>query len=367
LKFLSEQELEELDQLTKSSKSRYTPGGWKEWAKARCSLILSGDSAPHHELAWQWAESLQPGIAPPAFIAAWNRGAGKSAVFQAMCCRWADTLQRRFVLMINETQDQSDKSVQAVAEQLEANGIEVARNPLGAPRGWRQNMIRTADGFNLLGIGWATAIRGVRMGALRPDVIFIEDVDDRLDTPALTEKKKTIITQTFLAAGAPGMAVAFGQNVILSGGLMQAQVEGTADFLTNRTVSLVRAVDGLEIGYRDNENGTRTPFIESGTSTWPSRLTAEVLNSQLEQMGVRAFLREFQHLVSEQGGGLWDNLPFRYIADCLQEGSFPVPVKADGLPYFDKIVVSVDPSGSRRGDEAGIVAVSYTHLTLPTM
>jgi phage terminase large subunit-like protein len=40
-----------------------------------------------------------------------------------------------------------------------------------------------------------------------------------------------------------------------------------------------------------------------------------------------------------------------------------VPVKEDGLPYFDSIVVAVDPSGSRRGDEAGIVAAGK--FTLP--
>ena len=335
---------------------------WREWSKRRATHLLSDDPAPHHVQAWEWAESLEVGVSPPTFIAAWNRGAAKSGTFQGMCCRWADTLKRRFVLLVNETQEQSNRSVQAVAETLEANGIEAARNPLGASRGWRQNMIRTADGFNLLGLGWDVATRGVRLGELRPDVIFFEDVDGRLDTRATTEKKRTIITQTFLAAGAPGLAVAFGQNVILSGGLMDQQVSGTADFLTNRIVSLVPAVHDLEIGYRDQPDGTKIPFIARGTPTWPQRLSLEVLDGFLAQMGVRAFLREFQHEVAEQGGGLWDNLPFRYLADELAEEIFPAPVKADGLPHFDRIVVAVDPSGSRRGDEAGIVAAGSFSL-----
>jgi hypothetical protein len=263
-------------------------------------------------------------------------------------------------LLINETQEQSNRSLGAISETLEANGIKAALNPLGAQRGWRQNMIRTEGGFNVLALGWDTAMRGVRMGELRPDVIFIEDIDGRLDTKATTEKKKVVLTQTFLPAGAPGLAVAFGQNVILPGGLMDQQVNGTADFLTNRIVSLVPAIYDLEIDFRDLPDGTVLPYIASGTSAWPQRLSLPVMESFLQQMGVRAFLREYQHEVEEQGGGLWDGYEFRYAED-LQ--SIPgLTLMPDGLPRFERIAVAVDPSGSRRGDEAGIVAAGSFRL-----
>lgn len=253
----------------------------------------------------------------------------------------------------------------AVAETLEANGIEPARNPLGASRGWRKDMIRTADGFNLVAVGWDVATRGIRLGEMRPDVILFDDVDGRLDTKATTEKKKTVLTQTFIPAGAPGLAVAFGQNVILADGLMDQLVTGTADFLTNRRVSFVRAIEGLSIDFKENSDGTRVPFIASGVSTWPQRLTIAVLNGFLAAMGVRAFLREFQHDIEEASGGLWDGTPIRYVGDVDDAGkvSFPVPLLENGLPRFDEIVVAVDPSGSRRGDEAGIVAAGS--FTLP--
>lgn len=304
--------------------------------------MLSAGFAPHHEQAWEWAASLVPGVSPPTFVAAWNRGAAKSGTFQGWCCWWAFTLRRRFVLVVTETQEQATKFVSAVAETLEANGIEPARNPLGASRGWRKDMIRTADGFNLVAVGWDVATRGIRLGELRPDVILFDDVDGRLDTPQATEKKRTILTQTFLPAGAPGLAVAFGQNVIKADGLMDQLVKGTADFLTDRIVSYVQAVVGLRIDFREEASGRRVPYIAEGASSWPERLTIAALNGFLAAMGVRAFLREFQHDVAEQGGGLWDGTPI-------------VLWDKPALPDFFSVVVGVDPSGSARGDEVGIV------------
>lgn len=145
---------------------------------------------------------------------------------------------------------------------------------------------------------------------------------------------------------------------------MHQLVKKTADFLLRRTISFVRALEGLHIDFAEDEDGTFIPYIAKGESTWPQRLTIEALNPFLQAMGVRPFLREYQHEVTEASGGLWDGTALRYIADDLAEGKFPVPVKLDGLPYFDQIVVAIDPSGSRRGDEAGIVAAGS--FTLPS-
>ncbi len=329
---------------------RSDPGGdWKAWAKRHAPELLSAGFAPHHEWAWEWAANLEPGVSPTTAVLAWNRGAAKSGTFQGWCCWWAHTLARRFVLVVTETQEQAGKFVAAVAETLEANGIEPARNPQGFSRGWRKDMIRTADGFNLAAVGWDVATRGIRMGELRPDVILFDDVDGRLDTPAMTEKKQTILTQTFLPAGAPGLAVAFGQNVILAGGLMDQLVKNTADFLTDRKVSYVQAVEGLRVEFREEADGRRVPYIAEGTPTWPERLTIAALNGFLSAMGVRAFLREFQHDVSETGGGLWDGTPIPHW-------------QKETLPDFFAIVVGIDPSGSNRGDEVGIVAVGAFRL-----
>ncbi len=336
---------------------------WWEWSRRHAPALLSDEPAPHHIEAWEWAEGLEPGVTPETLVLAWNRGAAKSGTFQGFCARWAFTLKRRFVLVVSEKQEQANTFVSGVAQTLEQNGIQPARNPLGFSRGWRQNMIRTAQGFNLVGVGWDVAMRGIKMGELRPDVILFDDVDGRLDTPATTEKKRTVLTQTFIPAGAPGLAVAFGQNVILAGGLMDQLVKRTADFLTLRRVSFVRAVEGLRIEFRVTEEGDRIPYIAEGEATWPQHLDIPALNGILAGTGARAFLREYQHDVSEASGGLWDGTPLRYLPDDIADGSFPVPVGDNLQPVFDQIVVAVDPSGSRRGDEAGIVAAGS--FTLP--
>ncbi len=336
---------------------------WEPWAKRFLPGLCKYDFAEHHRQAWDWFENLPAEDTPPALVYCVNRGGAKSGTFEACCVRLAYTLKRRFVLYISETQKQANLHVQAVRTQLERSGVKPKLTEFGQSAGWQMSLLRTANGFNVLALGLDSAARGIRFDEFRPDLIIADDLDGKHDTPKTTEKKLETLTESILPAGSPFCAFAFGQNVILHDGLMDSLVKGTAKWLSHRITVFVEAIKGFEWAERTQPDGTIAFDITGGESAWKAGQPLKALQSILWKIGLRAFLREYQHKVGSSGGGLWDGMPFRYLADDLAEGKFPVPVKEDGLPIFDRIVVAVDPSGSRRGDEAGIVAAGS--FTLP--
>lgn len=336
---------------------------WEQWAKRFLPGLCKFDFAEHHRQAWEWFETLPEDDTPPALVYCVNRGGAKSGTFEACCVRLAYTLKRRFVLYISETQKQANLHVQAIRTQLERSGVRPKLTEFGQSAGWQMSLLRTANGFNVLALGLDSASRGIRFDEFRPDLIIADDLDGKHDTPKTTEKKLETLTESILPAGSPYCAFAYGQNVILHDGLMDSLVKGTAKWLAHRITVFVQAIKDLTTVERTQSDGTIAFDITGGAPSWPAGQPLKALQAILWKIGLRAFLREYQHKVSTSGGGLWDGMRFRYIADDIAEGTFPVPVKADGLPYFDKIVVAVDPSGSRRGDEAGIVAAGA--FTIP--
>ena len=70
--------------------------------------------------------------------------------------------------------------------------------------------------------------------------------------------------------------------------------------------------------------------------TWEGQDLA-VCETQINDWGLSAFLREAQQEVEEQSGGLWDRAR---DLDPFYEAAPPV---------LERIVIAVDPSGSSRG------------------
>ena len=325
---------------------------WQTWATRFIPTLFRSAPAEHHRQAWEWFDTLPAEETPPALILAWNRGGAKSGIFEGATARLCFTLHRRFVLYVSETQKQADEHVSSIGTLLLKAGVERSVNEYGFSNGWTGQKLRSANGFNVLALGLDAAGRGLRLDEFRPDLILFDDIDGRHDTKETTKKKLATITQTIIPSGSAFCAVAFGQNVILKGGLMDQLVTGAADWLSDRIVSFVQAVRGLKVEQKQEADGTFKWHITAGEATWPQGLPLSALLGILRKVGLPAFRREYQHEIDEEGGGLWDGITFRYLTD--KGRPFPVS-EEDGLPPFLKIAVAIDPSGSKRGDEVGIV------------
>lgn len=288
------------------------------------------------------------------------RGAGKSTTWELGAVRVATRLSRRFALVVAETQDQADERVQSVRTLFESIGVGAAVTKQGHSRGWRRDELRTENGFNVAGIGLDVAVRGIKFDSYRPDWIHLDDLDNREDTPKATDKKERAITQSVLKAGSADVVVSFAQNLIHADSIM-ARVLGTpgastrADYLLDaHRYGPIPGIRNLRIDQENAEGDSLRWRITQGQAVWPG-FSIPVAEADLNRVGRTAFLREVQHEVEESGGGLWDGIAYRYISDDP-----PANVEIDtetGMPVLVSFCVAVDPSGSARGDEVGIVAV----------
>lgn len=321
---------------------------WQDWVRRFYPHVASKPFAPHHDQLWNWFDDLTPGVKPRARVAPWPRGGAKTSTGQLGCARVGAKLSRRFVLYVSSTQPQADGKVQDVGALFERLGVGRAVNKYGSSKGWRRDQLRTENGFNVAAIGLDAAVRGIKLDEFRPDLIVFDDVDLREDTPATTEKKIRAITTAILPAGSSDCAVLFLQNLIHKNSIVSQLVDGRAPFLHSRDVSeVIPAARGLQVAQRPNGVGGLEYVVTGGAPTWEGQ-DLSVIQGQINEWGLPAFLRESQQEVEDDEGGLWSR-------DLLSLCRWAGP-----LPAFTRVGIGVDPNAKSGGDEAGVIAAAVS-------
>lgn len=284
---------------------------------------------------------MQPGTKPPAYIACWPRGGGKSASVELGCVYVGMRETRRFVLYVSATQAQADAHVQSIAAKLEALGVDRALNKYQQSRGWTQQMLRAANGFNVVSLGLDAAARGIKLDDYRPDLIVLDDVDSRHDTPAAVSKKIATITESILPSGSSDAAVVFVQNKIHGQSVMAQVLDGRADFLQERMPPTEEpALRDFTYRTEARDDGTLR-YVLSGIPTWDGQ-SLDICTAQANEWGMTAFRREAQHETNQIDNGLWKR-------DWIEQRRVIV------APPFTRVVVGIDPSATATGDEAGVI------------
>lgn len=323
---------------------RATDTHWRAWLEKNFPAYVRAGFAQRHVDLWEWVWALSPGVRPPPFVGIWPRGGAKSTSAELGTASVGMRGRRRYALYTSETQDQADKHVATIAALLEAAGVDRAVNKYGNSKGWRRNRLRTAGGFTVDALGLDTAARGIKVDADRPDLIVLDDIDARHDTPAAVQKKIETLTTTILPAGSDDCAVLAVQNLIHNGSVfaklaLPVGTDDAADFLADRIISgPFPALEGFAYELRDGRY-----VITAGVPTWEGQSLADCQN-YVNTWGLRAFLRECQHDIGQAAGALW-------TADLIDAS------RVAELPELVRIVVAVDPEATS-GDqsaETGIV------------
>lgn len=301
--------------------------------------------AEHHREFWRWAWQIdlgrQPvmgGIPRDGLIGVWPRGGAKSTTVEMATTSVAARGRRRYALYVCGTQNQADDHVATVGEMLTTARIAedyptVADRAMGAygPRAWRRNRLQTGNGFTIDALGLDTAMRGVKVGRVRPDLIVLDDLDDVNDSPYVTGNKRRIITRSLLPAGNVRDTMVIGiQNLILKGGIFDLIVHNQAGFLQNALVlGPIPSVRDLKV-----ESVGGKWRIVGGVPTWEAGQNLAACQALIDRFGLEAFLLENQHEVSGAAGLVhgkfspathrWlDSKPFRleYVIGGLDHGS----------------------------------------------
>lgn len=298
------------------------------------------EDAPHHRQFWTWLWAITPGRRPRPFVGIWPRGGAKSTNAEMGAVAIGARSIRNYAWYISEVQEQADDHVETIAAMLESDQIatfypDLARrrvNKYGSSRGWRRNRLSTAAGFTLDAVGLDTAARGIKIEEDRPGLLVFDDIDGRHDSQATTEKKIETITQTLIPAGSDDRILLFIQNLVHPTSVFSQLRDGSAGFLTNRTLS--GPVPALE-DFTYTEKAGRF-VITGGRATWAGQ-DREHCQIDIDEIGITAFLQEAQHEVESPPGGMFDHLDLAAMR-----------IAYDEIPPLDRVVCWVDPAVTKK-------------------
>lgn len=311
------------------------------WLKTLFYSYVNSDFAPRHREFWHWVWALETGVRPRPFVAIWPRGGAKSTSAELATALCGATGKRKFILYVRGTQDKADESISNIAGLLERSTIDRYYPDLGQrkvgkfgnSKGWRRESLRTSSGLIVDGIGLDVASRGIKVDEYRPDLIILDDIDEKHDSEDVTKRKKVTITESILPAGSSDLAVLAIQNLIIPHGLFSQLAKPDCDFLLDRVVSgPYKAIEGLEYKPKESGIGYR---ITKGVATWEGQPLA-VCENQINTWGLLAFLRESQHEIDEDKGGMFKGITFKHcslsdVPDLVRVGCWVDPaVTADG-------------------------------------
>lgn len=334
------------------------PEFYDEWLQALFPNPDHAPLAPHHHDLWRWLWAIRPGVKPRPYAACWPRGHAKSGSARRGVVALGARRARRYVLYVMNTQAQANLAVQSIAALMQRPSVArfypALLEPQVSQRGtlvsWNRTRLVTASGFIVEGMGLDSARRGLNIDDQRPDMIILDDFDDKLDSLEVTQDKITLITESILPMGTPDLAVLLLQNLILPTGIMTrlakmvGRVEGdvpAADFLTDVEFNgPLPAVEGLEVQTLRQENGALRYVITGGVATWQG-MDLAACEAIINTEGLHAFKCERQNEVTGNPNALLG----REVIARNRLAEAPEDLEA--------VVVAVDPPAG--GGGCGIV------------
>lgn len=298
--------------------TKTAPTDWKQWLTTLFPSTFKYEFADRQIEFWKWIDNLELDVkpSPSAFFAIWPRGSGKTTSAETAVTYLGAKKKRSFALYVRSSQDKANESVNNIGARIESTAVETyypqfskrKLSKYGHSKGWRMDMLRCANGFNVLALGLDAAIRGVKLEDYRPDLIIFDDIDHEHDTNKTIQKKIDIITKSILPAGSSNCAYLGMQNLIHANSIFSQIVNNEVDFLVDRKVSGPHPAIS-EATYKARSNG-KGYEIESGTPTWVGQ-DLTICQSQIDDWGITAFRKEAQQEV-EENGGIWEHIEFNH-------------------------------------------------------
>lgn len=254
---------------------------------------------------WDKTWEIEKDVAPPPLLLPWFRDGGKSMCIRTAGLQLAARGLRRYILYFSGTQDQSDKHVLNISRMLKSSGIALyypdmstaqLSDVTGARVSWNRKRIVTNSGLVIDSLGLETASRGINFDELRPDIIFIDDIDKFNDSHITVMVKIAMLAGSIFPTGQDNTWICFAQNVIHGGSVMNKCIDGSAGILLNaEQIGPVPAMKKYSYDRKIGRNGKMQYKITSGVSNWPEGFGLGRAEKELNASGLEFFEREFQH------------------------------------------------------------------------
>lgn len=304
------------------------------WMQAMFPSIFNRPFGQMHIDVFNWAWNIKLNEPYPPLVAIWSRGFGKSTVCEASTIMVGARGLRKYCLYVSATQELADQHVASIRDMAESAIVrsyypQFAKPKLskeGHSRGWRRNRLVFGNGFTVDSVGLDTAKRGSKMMDQRPSYFILDDIDEKGDSPAITQKKIDSVFSSLLPAGSKDATVLAVQNLIIDTGIFARLAQPEPPFMKNRILSgPFPALKNFSWSYADDNSKIKL----SGELTWKG-FTLSELEEVINNIGVTAFQSEYQHLIIDDSS-LFANIKFQRIPK-------------DQLPKLVFKVVSLDPA-----------------------
>lgn len=304
-----------------------------EWGQTFFPFLFPDASPPFHYDLVNAANEVIGGAKKGGIFAA-PRGHGKSTIISFILPLYLIVHKRtRFLVLCSNTAMIARQFLLEIKRSVEGN--EMLRLVYGIMPGdtigetWTQNecVIAFNDGSKtrVIARGTGAQIRGLKLGAARPDLIIIDDMEDKklVSTAVQRQKAWDWLMQDVIPTLDPKSGFWLFLGTIL------------------HRESLLSKL--LQMAQNSNDYAWRKyQSIENGKPLWESRFSFEKLNEIRELIGGRAFQTEYQNNPEDSESALWS----RDIIDSTRVQNSPLD-----LSY---IVVGVDPSVGGNA-ECGII------------
>lgn len=275
--------------------------------------------APFHIEAWGWWAGMNDS-APPALVACWPRGGGKSSTVSFMLAMTCLTGMRDYCLWVGARQQAITDKVSGVGALLAAPRVRAAfpeqtalyHDPMtGTKVDWRQGRVATGSGFAVDAVGMDQAMRGALRLSSRPGFVILDDIETTQQTPYMRARVAEQVTRAIIPTQSDNAALIWVQNRLHDETLMSSMLDSKLDWFRRRVVSGPwPQIEGLEVELEQTVDGPQYVIV-AGVPTWAGA-GLEVSEKQINDEGLAAFNAEKQHLSLTLEGGMLPREMFRH-------------------------------------------------------
>jgi hypothetical protein len=241
----------------------------------------------------------------------------------------------------------------------------VQKNDSGQSQGWTADFIYTEANavFNFIGLDEGVA--GTNVADVRPTLIAPDDIDDREDSPVISESRFHTFTHGVLPTRQHNTVVFFAQNLISRYSTMYRIYKQHARVLTNRKpTEPIPAVKGLVTEER-TVNGIIKDVVVAGVPTW-RKWTFERIQEEIDTYGLPAFNKECQHEVEQSKDGVIVNT-YEDSVHPISESEFASVYGKDAWKRWYKVPFNdwSRTKTAKHANVAGYATVSSQNTPLP--
>lgn len=291
--------------------------GWFQWYTTIFGEYFTSNLAPHHieALEWHWHAVMQKRaglkVEKATYPAIWARGHRKSSIVRAIVAADACLLSPGYCLYVSCTKNKVRGHAISVEGLITSPSLtayypavgQVRRNEQNASKGWTAEFIYCDAGYVFHYIGLDQGVAGANVDEVRPTLIILDDIDDREDSPLISENRLHTLTRAVLPTGVHNTLVFMAQNYISRHGAVYRIHSGKERVLTNRVITKpIPAFRNLITEPRLLDDGLIHDVITSGEPTWPY-YTIERGQEEIDRIGLPSFIAECQHDVELDKSG----------------------------------------------------------------